>query len=138
MWPFPLERIEQKDVYGCTIACVAIVCGVTYHRARNEFFPRHVKRVRDGKELMLSAHDIMPVIRRIGYSCVAKNTFKIYKKPSIVFFDWRAGGTHAVVWDPERECFLDPGYDWPLPEKVYMNNWHASKFASVIVTGKRR
>lgn len=118
---------------------MAIVCGVTYERAKHEFFPRRrVEDIKDNVTLQVTAQQMMAVIRRLGFSCVSRNGFKEHMCPSIVVFDWRSGGTHAVVWDPSRGCFLDPGYDWPLAHKHYMKNWRRSGYANVVVTGKRR
>lgn len=140
-WFFPIQRMEQRDDHGCAIACVAMVCGISYERAKQEFFPRErAETLADDKRLMMNGEQMMRVIRKLGYSCVARSGFKEHKLPSIVVFDWKTpnSGTHAVVWDPFRECFLDPGYDWPLSSKRYMQNWRRSNYASVIVTGKKK
>lgn len=140
-WFFPIQRMEQRDDYGCGIACVAMICGVTYERCRSEFFPnKRADQIKDDRTLMVSGDQMMQVIRRFGYSCVARAGFKEHKLPAIVFFDWQTPphGTHAVVWDPFRESFLDPGYDWPLSPARYMKNWRRSNYGSVIVTGRKR
>lgn len=117
-----------------------MICGVTYERAKAELFPGSKSSIIDDKRLMLTSDGMIRLARKLGYSCVARDGFKEHKLPAIVVFDWKTRncGTHAVVWDPFRECFLDPGYDWPLSSKRYMHNWRRSNYASVIVTGKKR
>lgn len=132
--------MAQGDDHGCAIACVAMICGLTYERCRAEFFPRRTK-FKDDKTMMVNADQMMRVIRRLGYSCIhVDGSFKQHKLPAIVLFDWRTvpESTHAVVWDPFRSTFLDPGYDWPMSSELYMKNWRRSNYASIVVTGRRK
>lgn len=139
-WFFPIRRIEQGDDHGCAIACTAMVCGISYDRAKQEFFPHsHAEFLRDDKNLHVDHKRMMSVIRRLGYTCTFEENFMSYKLPSIVMFDWGfSPGTHAIVWEPWRECFLDPGYDWPMNNKTYMKFFEKKKYGSVILTGRKK
>jgi len=140
-WYFDIERIQQGNHYGCGIACVATVAGVTYARARHEFFP-HVKKFKEGKHLAVSGEHMVNALRRLGFEAAIEDDFKKLKVPAIVPFKWvhlsKWSGVHAVVWNPFDRKFVDPGsdHDRGLDNLFYENKWRKSNFSVVAVTGK--
>jgi hypothetical protein len=140
-WYFPLTRVEQTDDNGCGIACVATTCGVTYERARFEFFPRR-RKFRDDKKLHVDGHAMVGAIRRLGFSAVWKKTYKAATSPVILVFSWLPyngmGMNHGVVWDPYEKRIIDPGYDHDYGHKpdFYFNLWKRSGYSALHITGK--
>lgn len=140
-WYFPLRRVEQGDNHGCGIACVATVCGITYERARSEFFPRRSK-FRDDESLHVAPSQMMHVIQQLGFSSLETTRFRPHQRPAIVFFAWcperASSGIHGVVWDPFTKRLIDPGYDHDrcLPERFYLRLWKQSNFKSLVITGR--
>jgi hypothetical protein len=138
-WYFNLTRISQLDNNGCGIASVAIVCGVTYDRARAEFFPRR-RRFKDDKSLHVDSEQMMRVIRRLGFSVVVRDSYLGTMRPSIVPIAWSPGSpntaVHAVVWDPWAKRVLDPGWDHPSTERL-KEMWKRSGYQVLTVTGRR-
>jgi len=140
-WLFPLKRIKQVDYNGCGIASVATVCGLTYERARAEFFPRR-KRFVDDESLHIDSDQMLSMIHRLGFKGrIVESCPERLKNPTIFIFDWSpdlGSGTHAVVWDPFKRKILDPGPDasYNRSNKFYFNLWKRSRYASCVVTGK--
>lgn len=143
-WYFPIKRVKQADDHGCGIAATAIACGVTYARARSEFFPRRLD-FKDDESLHVGPKQIVNVIHKLGFT--AKHhagQFRHIDRPVIVPFSWLAGNedhadaVHAVVWDPFEKRILDPGLDHErsLTNGQYFNLWRLSKYDVIIVTGK--
>lgn len=142
-WYFPLVRVEQADNNGCAIAATAIVCGVTYERARATFFPR-TKAFKDDKSLHMAGPRIQGAVRRLGFSTVlSPRSFIDARVPAILVFDWEPGAEwtsrHSVVWDPFEARIIDPGSDWERhqPRSFYFNLWKKSGYAAMLVTGRR-
>ena len=140
-WYFPLNRVSQKDDNGCGIACVATVCGVTYARARHEFFPRR-RKFQDDKRLHVDGIAMIRAIRRLGFSATMEPTYKGADCPVILVFSWKPyTGTdahHGVVWDPWKKHIIDVGYDYDYGHKneFYFNLWKASGYSAIHVTQK--
>jgi hypothetical protein len=140
-WYFDLKRVVQEDDHGCGIASVAIACGVTYERARAEFFPR--KRVFvDDESLHVVSDQMINVVRRLGFSCSMRDTFRGIMRPVLVPFAWHPGSTysqvHCVVWDPWAKKFIDPGYDhdYNHESKFYIDLWKRSQYRVLAITGR--
>lgn len=145
-WYYPLVRVDQRDWHGCGIAAVATACGVSYERARHEFYPRRKFGTRmsldDG--LATSQAHMARVIRRLGYSVVSSPRLDL-QRPGLMTFAWRPdivdSGIHCVVWDPASKSFLDPsGPDHDLRRSTgyYLNKWRRSNFRVLVLTGKAR
>lgn len=106
-----IKRIEQKDEYGCGIACVAMVTGKTYPQAK-KFFMNRIFLPTDGKP-----HTRHYQLRRaLGKLKIAtrKKAFRNWRSIesiSIVPINRRLdGGWHWVVFVPNgvRSYILDP------------------------------
>jgi hypothetical protein len=145
-WYFPIERVPQRDDHGCGIAAVATVCGVTYNRARSEFFPCR-RKFHDDQSLHVNQHQIVRAVRRLGFSVVVGDRFKRQLRwPTIAFFSWVPGAkssdnnVHALVWDPFAKRLIDVGYDHDrgLSNDFYLGLVKRSNYRSLVVTGKRR
>jgi len=142
-WYFDIKRVMQVNNHGCGIATVATVCGVTYERARHEFFPKK-RRFRDGEDLCVDAIAMIKVINKLGFDAETVPDFrKVKDRPVIVPFSWSPYapdyGIHSVVWDPFKKRFIDPGPDeGNFSEKEYVGFWKYFKYQSVVVTGKKK
>lgn len=138
-WHFPLMRIAQDDDHGCGIAAVATVCGVTYERARFEFFPQR-QEFDDDESLHVGGDGMVRVVERLGFSAEWSRTYKSARCPTILFFEWQPrrswSGRHAVVWDPFAKAYIDPGPDRWLTHD-YHNLWKRSGHSVLRVTGRR-
>lgn len=141
-WYFPLARVEQDDNYGCAIASVATVCGVTYGRARAEFFPKR-RDFDDNRTLCVRGHHMLRVIHKLGFKAhFHHGTYGHFRCPVLVPFAWfppDPNWIHCVVWDPFGEEYIDPGPDHndPAPNNRYTKLWRKSNFRVIVVTGKR-
>lgn len=140
-WFFEIKRVPQDNWHGCGIACVAAICGATYPRARSEFFPGK-KRFTDNGSLCVNAYEMVRVIKKLGFESEIVDEYKSHHLPAIVPFAWHPGekttGVHAVVWNPFRKKFIDPGFDHDrmLEKKFYESKWRESHYSAVIVTGR--
>ena len=145
-WFFPIKRVEQGDWNGCGIASVAAICSVTYWRARAEFFPLR-RQFRDDPTLHVAQDHMVRVIERLGFSAeiVSNASFKRRAAPAITCFSWvpdipgNAFGIHAIVWDPFKKVFIDPGPDnfRNLPARKYLELIRKSNFNTIVITGKK-
>ena len=145
-WLFPIKRVKQVDWNGCGIAAVATACGVTYERARSEFFPRREKFI-DDRRLRVNEAQMLRVIDALGFQAKPSGAIFQHKRPAIVTFSWNpkndpnvdTTGVHAVVWNPWQKRFIDPGTDYALdhPNSKYINLWKQSGFRAIIITGKK-
>ena len=147
-WFFDIRRVEQGDWNGCGIGATATACGVSYWRARHEFFPDR-KVINDTPQLWVSAGAIIKVIRRLGFTAEFRDgPPHEAKTPAIAFLSYHRPGEaypgdpnacHAVVWDPFEEKFIDPGPGEEHASKDrYVSLWKNNKYPSIVLTGKRR
>lgn len=139
-WYFPIRRVEQGDDYGCAIACVATVCGLTYDRARYEFFDR--KPVKDGPLIQITVYDMLRVVRRLGFKARTSSRLVKTRHPTIVVFKWQptvpTSLCHSVVWDPFDRRFVDPGWDdGNITNERYTSLWRDSGTRTLVISGRR-
>jgi uncharacterized protein (UPF0128 family) len=102
-----MRTVYQLDDVGCGIACVAMICGVTYKKARQVLFGKStVKRTSSGKlfkaiqtlgrkptaQRMRSLKDIN--LGDLAYDCLVGCTLN--------------GDRHWVVWDATKRKVRDP------------------------------
>jgi hypothetical protein len=139
-WFYELERIKQQDVWnGCGIAAVATACGVTYSRARFEFYPER-KEFDDDKSLRVDGNQMLAVVRRLGFEAIASRSFKRFKRPTVLPFKWPSylgAGVHCVVWDPSQKKTIDPGCDNYTTEE-HIDYWRKSGYAAIVLLDRRR
>lgn len=137
--PRELRHVKQPDYNGCAIASTAIVCGMSYRKAKKKIAPSFFDE--DCEELMLTAPEIQKAIKRFGYHAEIKTTnYTTQKSPTIYFYNnfW---GVHTVVWDPCRQAFLDPGSVDPQPphnNSHYLSKIKESNYAFIVVTGPKK
>ena len=142
-WYFDIKRIKQKNNHGCAIACVAAVCGVTYERARYEFFPKQIKFI-DDDSLCVTAEQMIKVIDELGFEARGVDDFRVVKdRPVIIPLSWSSytftAGIHCIVYDPFKKCYIDPGPDQGnFTAKQYVELWQNFSFQSIVVTRKKR
>jgi len=147
-WFFEIKRVEQGDWNGCGIGATATVCGVSYERARHEFFPRR-KVIKDDKRLWVSAQAMLKVIQRLGFTVeFRKENPCDVDLPVVTFLSYHLPGRaypgdpnacHAVVWDPFKKRFLDPGPNQEHNTNAYYAElWKNNKYDSIVLTGKRK
>ena len=141
-WFFPIKKVAQEDHNGCAIACVATVCGITYERARSEFFPRR-RMFEDDESLWVGGVQMTRVIRKLGFRVVPTRNFKELECPTILAFAWSPGyrdsNCHSIVWDHVTQQFIDPDPMAVSGEslKHYHDLWKRSGFNALAITGKR-
>lgn len=139
-WYFPLRRVRQVDHHGCGIAAVAAICGVTYGRAKYEFFP-NTRDIKDDNEMCVSPSQMRRVIRQLGFS-VAVGCHRQHKRPAVVTFSWYPEpwtAIHAVVWDPFKQTYIDPSdgdHAMKRSNMYYDEMINASNYEALIVTGR--
>ena len=142
-WYFPLKHVAQGDSYGCAIACVAVVAGLTYERARAEMFPRRREFV-NGHALRADEDQIRAALDRLGFKTSTVTNLAVNRGPVIVSFAWnperRGGCRHAVVWDPFARRFIDPGnangYVAHDEGEKFLDLWKRSGWRATVVTGR--
>ena len=138
-WYFPLIRVAQKDNHGCGIAAVATVCGLTYVRARAEFFPKR-QSFKDDKRLHVDLKTSAAVIRRLGFETEEIDNPVSFDCPTIFTFCWdvnsRLKDYHTVVWNPFDLKVIDPGHDHTrgLTNEYYFSLWKKSGFRPLAIT----
>lgn len=141
-WYYPIKHVRQGDENGCAIACIAIIAGLTYERARAETFPKR-RTFRDNKSLHVDDDRMSSTFRRLGFHVNHSATFRDHKRPAVLVFEWEPGmpssDRHAVVWDPFSERFLDPGYGPNFHNTDrYLTLWQKTGYRATIVTGMWR
>lgn len=115
-----MRRVVQKDWFGCGIACVAMVGGVTYEKAKMTMFNKvERKHLRTGDLDYTTTVRLVRGLRRLGIRCgdrLVPLRGRSYRslKCNAVLKAWekkaqRGGDFHWVVWDAKRRRFLDPG-----------------------------
>lgn len=141
-WYFDLVRVAQQDYFhGCGIAAVATACGVSYPRARSEFFPRRTKFT-DSAKMHVTQDQQLAVIRRLGFAAEFRDSFRLTSTPMLLSFVWSPGyedaGCHCVVWDPVQDRIIDPGLDHDRgnDKRFYLNLWKRSGYRSIVITGR--
>lgn len=108
-----MNLVSQLESNGCGVACLAMVLGEEYAAARERLFGRR-------KTKPLDVNDLNKAIRRAGRG--TKLSWRLYgKAPRIVGLEWPRDsdwtGDHFVVWDPDREAFLDPSPGVVVPKR---------------------
>lgn len=106
-----MRRIQQQDVMGCGVACVAMLAGQSYSTIRDLMYPNRPDTVpgTNGKQLR-------DALARYGCRTLKLVRFKkgaTYQSLTFdavlrVGFTNRNDGGHWVVWDSERRRVLDP------------------------------
>lgn len=155
-----IKRVVQQNVHGCAVACVAMLAGVSYKRAKATV--HKLKGVPTGKRrdyayylglhLMMTDEEVAQCLRMLGkrVKLAPDLTAAEKKHPFCVGFNWRsADASHMVVWCPERQGYIDPGqYDCftetskklahsaSLYERNFELSWQ--NFHVVVVLGDKR
>lgn len=139
----PITRVAQPVETGCAIACVAMVTGVPFDRVAREVHGPWWKRKRD-----VSAYlsDLVPAVRRLGFTCRLARDFREKRLRAILLFEWpwSPGDFHCVVWDPFASSsssggrVIDPGLTWPEPTRFYLREWRRGGSRSLVVAPRRR
>lgn len=106
-----VNHVYALDYNGCAIACVAMVCGVSYHDARRVMFPR-MRVFKDNHTIWGSHKRVVSSIEKLKHSVKQANTYVRKTVPCILSFAWEPKNPrsvcHSVVWDPWRKIMIDP------------------------------
>ncbi len=109
-----MKNITQKDGFGCGIACVASVFGLTYEKTKI-LFPNSKK----AKDFGFLCKDIVDALKKKGlfyeYKYIKPKIKKrIYKQGNIVFIarSKRFPGGHYLVRD-SKKGWMDPWINFP-------------------------
>lgn len=104
-----MRLVRQKTRTDCGIACLAMLAGISWVKARNALFRPGEKSFYTHKATMIDA------LRRFGVITskrlvVCKNPRRL-KKDALLRTNVLANGNwHWAVWDAKREKVLDPYY----------------------------
>lgn len=151
-----IRRVHQRDIYGCGVACVAMLAGVSYNHAKKAIFGDDL-----GGLYKLRGTDHEAIARglfNLGLDCAQTKLtgpigLRSLRKPAALMFRWPNARSlvHCVVWDPAfGGRIVDPAYRDPPRESVedgapecntefYFKAWKRScKNWALVVTGKRR
>ena len=105
----PVRRVVQKDRDGCGVACVAMLAGVTYKRAKDVMFGNDSVSLTSTADLYnaLKIFRKRPLGKRLiplrtrSYRDLDANALLKIARPGKSWWHW-------IVWDARRKEFLDP------------------------------
>ena len=109
-------RHVDNDEYGCFVACVAMLYGLTYQEAFCMVHPRRFQNSRLGGRITpdkafqkLIEFGLEPRVIQIG-------TIWDLDQTALIWLRWtpRSGLMHSVIYEHKRARFWDPNYDRPL------------------------
>ena len=113
-----MKSIKQRHNSSCGPTCLAMILGVSYEKALKIAHPNHKK----GKSYSTLYDRIAKVLDKynIEYEIKHPRNLPMYKNEKAIIYIGRkhvltkgpyAGMFmgHWIVWDPEKQEFLDPG-----------------------------
>src|SRR5262249_24597680 len=118
MRTFQMKLINQEDITGCGVACLAMVSGTSYAQAKQAIFKNRMPK---------KLYTFWPQLRRgmdrlgVGYEDRVHRTAKLtsIKRRAIVGCGEgpRTIDSHWVVYDPRTRLVYDPWrtYKSPVP-----------------------
>lgn len=115
-----LQRVQQLDKHGCSIACLAMIVGKSYFQVRailhettekllNKFvLPENIGlHCRDLYEALNQTFDVScKFIKFVSLTKLTKHCI-LYVCPLAGCYDY----IHSVIFDAERHCIIDPFED---------------------------
>ena len=112
-----MKRIQQRYQSDCSVACVAMVLGISHKQSLKLVHPRHRKRTpyftTDAQIVRaLDRLDLdFRLVKAIQPSRQAnKKLIRSLRCSAILTVRAAPGMLHDVVWDPNNQKILDP---WP-------------------------
>ncbi len=123
-----MKLIRQYHEYGCIIACVAMLSGLTYKQAYSHIFPHKKPKKLRG---IYVRDEFFNRLMKLGLKVRKVKPAKSYKENALVavvhpIYAYPEG-FHGVVWSKDSERFLDP-YPTPrrymkkhLPQRSYID-----------------
>lgn len=113
-----MKLVEQKEPYGCTVACLAMVLGATYEDVQSQFINDFTKRA-------ISFKQVLDYLGENGFSVLHKEAkcyndrhlfrdelFRPFAPVHIVHVRPRADmkSSHVVVMDQKGKIFCPGGH----------------------------
>lgn len=128
-----MKHIYQHYATDCTVACFAMLFGISWWRSMGLIFP--LKRFMPFANFRfdIASFDKAAVKLgwKIGYMWGNDINFPInhLQDNAMVVFGFDDLHSHAVIWDIEEQKFLDPDRRSNLPDEYIRNNirWIAVK-----------
>lgn len=106
-----MRRVEQKEKFGCGVACVAMLAGLSYSQAR-QHAPEITKDGLDTDEIRLLARKVGVSLDRRLQSFFGRKPHDVLNQDAMLMVNnlrLRHGIVgHWVVWDARRRTVLDP------------------------------
>jgi len=133
-----VTKIDQVDYNGCGVAAMAMVSGLTYREAKHALFGTFP----DSGRLEVSIFDLQKCLTKLGFVAkITETPARLVKTTRmIVGMDWTGIPVlgHFVVWDPDKQRFLDPAHKRALKYEVYVEGFKRAGKPCVAVLRRDR
>lgn len=107
--------MKQKTATDCGVACVAMLAGVSWAKARNALnYDKKDTKFWTNKDTMRDALLSLGVITAKDL-VVCKNPQRLQRDALLRTNVLANGNWHWAVWDAKRKTLLDPYYKRPRP-----------------------
>jgi hypothetical protein len=109
-----VRRLKQKTKTDCGVACVAMLAGVSWAKARDALFDKAARTFWTQKDDMINAlgHLGVTVSKRL---VVCKHPDRLQVDALLRTNILANGNWHWAVWDAKRKKILDPYYKRTKP-----------------------
>lgn len=107
---YSMKTVKQKEENDCGVACVAMLAGVSYAKARDTIFP-------NGRTRLTKTKDLHAALLKLGRRPIGKRRLPFGSKnprdlnnDSLVFVELKNGrdSKHWIVWDLLAKKLRDP------------------------------
>jgi hypothetical protein len=112
--------VTQKDEWGCGIACVASLLGISYRSAKARLQRANHRRINFAEE-GLNVAPIIAVVRKAGIEVKRHHSLKSWPEGTIVFLSDKVGvykGTGHYLLKTSRG-WMDPWGSTAVPKAQY-------------------
>ena len=127
-----MQAIFQSDEFGCGIACVAMLCGITYAKAKKLFGADYIPGygVDEAPMINILAHQGLDVVRR-GRLSQSRPVTQLRQKALLwgQLLPSRGAITHSnkfghwCIWDSEAKVVRDP-YHYNYKKPLWLTSFY--------------